>query len=259
MVRDAHRSRRRACAEPAAARSDHSSFTRKALLVVQATLSVVLVAGATMLARSLDKLEYQDFGFQVHGRVVVSLNSPPATYTPPKLQALYRQLEERLNRLPGVKGAGLALYNPLTNNWGELIFVAGHPPPKFMRTAAPRGIASVPTIFSTSAMTLATRTSFTGADNETSEPVAIVNEAFVKRFFKSTEDPLGQHFGLDMPENAGTFRIVGVVRDAKFAGFALDRPARPMFYVPLAQNVNYKDELLRGSKSPRTSSAACCW
>ena len=52
--------------------SDHSSFTRQALLVVQATLSVVLVAGATMLARSLNKLEHQDFGYQVRGRVVVA-------------------------------------------------------------------------------------------------------------------------------------------------------------------------------------------
>ena len=60
---------------------DRSSFARKALLVVQATLSVVLVAGATMLARSLNKLEHQDFGFRVEGRVVVSLNKPPATYT----------------------------------------------------------------------------------------------------------------------------------------------------------------------------------
>src|SRR5439155_17327372 len=59
--------------------SDHSSFARKALLIVQAALSVVLVAGATMLARSLNKLEQQDFGYQVQGRVVVSLNRPPAT------------------------------------------------------------------------------------------------------------------------------------------------------------------------------------
>ena len=72
-----------------------------------------------------------------------------------------------------------------------------------------------------------------------------MNEAFVKRFFKSDEDPLEQHFGMDLPENAGTFRIVGIVRDAKFAGFALDRPARPMFYVPLAQNVDYKNPLMK--------------
>jgi ABC-type antimicrobial peptide transport system permease subunit len=77
--------------------------------------------------------------------------------------------------------------------------------------------------------------------------VAIVNEAFVKRFFKSEEDPLAQHFGLDMPEYASTFSIVGVVRDAKFAGWGLSRPARPMFYVPLAQTVHYpeSDALMR--------------
>ena len=52
------------------------------------------------------------------------------------------------------------------------------------------------------------------------ENVAIVNEAFVRRFFKSEEDPLNQYFGLDLPENVGTYRIVGIVRDAKFAGGA---------------------------------------
>jgi predicted permease len=87
---------------------------------------------------------------------------------------------------------------------------------------------------------------FSPADNETARLVAIVNEAFVKRFFKSDEDPLGQHFGLDLPENADTFSIVGVVRDAKFAGFGLDRPARPMVYVPLAQNVPYSQDFMKG-------------
>src|SRR5208282_339415 len=70
------------------------------------------------------------------------------------------------------------------------------------------------------------------------------NETFVRRFFKSGEDPLEQHFGLDLPQNAGTFRIIGIVRDAKFAGWGLDKPAQPMFYVPLAQNVDYKDPLM---------------
>jgi len=94
-------------------------------------------------------------------------------------------------------------------------------------------------------MTMMRGRAFTPADNETTAPVAVVNEAFVKRFFKSDEDPLGQHFGLDLPENVGTFRIIGVVRDAKFAGFALSRPARPMFYVPLAQNVDYAQEVMK--------------
>ena len=224
---------------------DRSSFARKALLVVQATLLVVLVAGATMLARSLNKLEHQDFGYQVQGRVEVDMNNPPATYTQPQLASLYRQLEERLNRLPGVQGSGLALYNPLTNNWGELIMVAGHPPAQFHEEAGASWDRVSANYLQNLGMPILRGRAFTAADNETTAPVAIVNEAFVKRFFKSDENHLDQHFGLDVPEYAGTFRIVGVVRDAKFAGWGLSRPARPMFFVPLAQNVAYPDELMK--------------
>ena len=224
---------------------DRSGFTRKALLVVQATLSVVLVAGATMLARSLNKLEHQDFGFQVQNRVEVSMNRPPATYTGPQLAALYRQLEEKLNRLPGVQASGLALYNPLTDNWGELIMVAGHPPGKINEQAGSSWDRVSANYLQNLGMPILRGRAFTAADNETTAPVAIVNETFVKRFFKSGEDPIDQHFGLDLPQYDGTFRIVGVVRDAKFAGGGLSRPARPMFYVPLAQNVNYPDPLMK--------------
>ena len=224
---------------------DRSSFARKALLVVQATLSVVLVAGATMLGRSLNKLEHQDFGYQVQNRVEVSVNRPPATYTQPQLASLYRQLEDQLNRLPGVQSSGLALYNPLTDNWGELIMVAGHPPAKLNEEAGASWDRVSANYLQNLGMPILRGRAFTAADNETTAAVAIVNEAFVKRFFKTGEDPLDQHFGLDVPEYAGTFRIVGVVRDAKFAGWGLSRPARPMFYVPLAQNVNYPDELMK--------------
>ena len=144
-----------------------------------------------------------------------------------------------------MQAAGLALYNPLTDNWGELILVAGHPPPSWSERRARRGTASAPTTCRTSASAWCAGAHFTAADNETTEPVAVVNEAFVKRFFKSGEDPLDQHFGLDLPENVSTFRIVGVVRDAKFAGFALEQPTRPMFFVPLAQNVNYRNDLMK--------------
>ena len=219
--------------------SGHSSFASKTLLAVQACLSVVLVAGATMLARSLDRLENQDFGFQVNGRVVVALNSPPATYTLPKLSALYRQLEDRLNGLPGVRGSGLALYNPLTDNWGELIYVSGHPAPKMDGGAGASWDRVSARFLQNFGIPIQRGRNFKDSDNETTAPVAIVNEAFVKRFFKSGEDPIDQHFGLNRPENSSSFRIVGVVRDAKFAGWGLSRPARPMFFVPLAQNVAY--------------------
>jgi predicted permease len=225
--------------------SDHSSLARRALLIAQAALSVVLVAGATMLARSLDKLEHQQFGFTTEGRVVVSLNRPPATYTQPQLAALYRKIEDGLNRVPGITGSGLALYNPLTDNWGELVLVSGHPAPKMNGESGSSWDRMSESYLQNLGVKLVRGRYFDQTDTETTDLVAVVNEAFVKRFFKTGEDPLGQRFGLDLPENAGTFRIVGIVRDAKFAGFALRSPARPMFYVPLAQTVPYKDPLMR--------------
>ena len=224
---------------------DHSSLTRQVLLITQATLSVVLVAGAAMLARSLDNLQGQDFGYRVPGRVLVSINRPGATYTLPQLAAMYRRIEERVNRLPGVEGSGLALYNPLTDNWGELILVSGHPPPASGEQAGASWDRVSANYLQNLGVTMVRGRGFTAADNETTAPVAIVNEAFVKRFFKSNEDPLAMQFGMDLPELAGTFTIVGVVRDARFAGFQMNRPPRPMFYVPLAQNVDYKNPLIK--------------
>ena len=225
--------------------SDRSSLARKTLLIVQATLSVVLVAGATMLGRSLNRLEHQDFGYQVQGRVEVDLNNPPATYTQPQLMAMYRRLEDELRQIPGVQGAGLAMYNPLTDNWGELILVAGHPPGKINEESGASWDRVSANYLQDLGVPVVHGRAFTPADNETTAPVAIVNEAFVRRFFKSNEDPLEQHFGLDYPENANTFRIIGIVRDAKFAGFALDKPARPMFYVPLTQSIQYSQEIMK--------------
>jgi predicted permease len=224
---------------------DHSSLARRALLIVQATLSVVLVAGSTMLARSLANLENQDFGFEIEKRVLVGLNRPPSNYNTAKLAALYRDVEERLNRLPGVEGSGLALYNPLTDNWGELVLVAGHPLPKPGEQSGASWDRVSANYLQNLGVKLVRGRHFSPADNETSENVAVVNEAFVRRFFKNDEDPIDQHFGLDLPENVNTYRIVGVVRDAKFAGFALDRPARPMLYVALAQTVDYTNPLMK--------------
>jgi predicted permease len=225
---------------------DRSPLARQVLLIVQATLSVVLVAGSMMLARSLGNLENQDFGFEISRRVLVAMNRPPASYVPEKLAALYRDVEARLNRLPGVQGSGLALYNPLTDNWGELVLVAGHPAPK---PGDQIPVASWDRVSANYLQNLGVKLVrgryFTDADNETTEQVAVVNEAFVRRFFRSDEDPLDQHFGLDLPENVGTYRIVGIVRDAKFAGFALSQPARPMFYVALAQTVDYKNPQMK--------------
>lgn len=223
---------------------DGASFARKALLVVQASLSVVLVAGSAMLGRSLGNLEGQDFGFVRDGRVLVTVGRPSASITGERLTALYRDLEERLARIPGVQSAGLALYNPLTNNWGEGVLIAGKPAPAPGEQTGASWDRVSANYLQQLGVKLVRGRHFTANDNEMSQNVAVVNEAFVRRFFKADEDPLDQHFGLNLPENVNTFRIVGVVGDARFAGFQLDRPMRPMFFVPLAQRVNYANEMM---------------
>ena len=181
----------------------------------------------------------QDFGYEVDGRVVVSLNRPPATYTPPMLASIYRRLEERLNRLPGVTGSGLALYNPLTDNWGEMVFVAGPSaaedgrrgrrvlgsrqralPAEFRRRGRAR-----PRVHGGRQRDL-------GARRRRERGV---REALLQGRRGSARTALRPR----LSRERRTFRIVGVVRDAKFAGWGLSRPARPMFYVPLAQTVDY--------------------
>ena len=177
-----------------------------------------------MLARSLNKLEHQDFGYQVQGRVVVELHNPPASYTRPKLAALYRQTGRTPQSSAGSAGVRAGALQPAhrqlgrTHLWWPAIL-----PRKMNEESGASWDRVSANYLQNFGMPILRGRAFTAADNETTAPVAIVNEAFVKRFFKSGEDPLDQHFGLDLPENAGTFRIVGVVRDAKFAGLRLEQ------------------------------------
>ena len=67
-----------------------------------------------------------------------------------------------------------------------------------------------------------------------------MNEAFVRRFFKH-QNPIGQHFGMDRIQYAGSFEIVGVVRDMRYMTWAYKDPVRPMFWLPETQSVKYDD------------------
>ncbi|MGH9772931.1 MAG: ABC transporter permease, partial [Candidatus Acidiferrales bacterium] len=212
-----------------------SSFSRNALLAVQATLSVVLVAGAVMLARSLGNLEHQNLGFPVNNRITIELNVPQ-TYSLEHLNALYRNLQEHLDRRPGVKRAGLALYNPFIHNWGAPVYIAGGP----NHGLSSKFLASWDVVSSGYLQALGTpilrARGFTKYDTDAVAPVAVVNQAFVKKFFPN-KNPIGKHFGIAMAAYASAYRIVGVVRSAKFT--QPRAPALPMFFASLAQHVQY--------------------
>jgi ABC-type antimicrobial peptide transport system permease subunit len=86
--------------------------------------------------------------------------------------------------------------------------------------------------------------SITEADTPTTQNVAVVDEAFVKRFFKEGEDPIGAHFGLDLPQYGSTFEIVGVVRAANYTD-PTGHWRRPLFFVPLVQRVHYDNQMMQ--------------
>ncbi len=221
--------------------ADSTSLSQKALLILQAALSVVLLAGAGLLTRSLSNLEHQDFGFKTDHRISVAVQPLP-TYTQDQLRALYRRLEDRLSQVPGVKGVGLAMYSPFTGNWNDLVYTDASTNAKldFNQLASLDKVSAG--YLETMGHEILRGRTITEQDNETSRPIAVVNETFAKKFFPG-KDPIGHHFGLGLLAYSKSYEIVGILRDAKYIDPA--HPARPMFFAPLTQHVNYKEEQMQ--------------
>jgi predicted permease len=223
---------------------DHASFSQKGLVVAQATLSVVLLAGAGLLTRSLLNMQHQDFGYEVENRVVLSVTAPFSSYPQPKLDAMYRELQDKLSHIPGVERAALALYAPLQDNWGEMVIRQGHGMPGMEEKVGSSWDHVTPGYLETMGQQILRGRALTEDDTASTQNVAVVDEAFVKRFYKPGEDPLGTFFGLDMPKYGSTYRIVGIVRDANYTD-PTGKWKRPLFFVPLAQRVHYDEPLMQ--------------
>ncbi len=222
---------------------ERSSLPQKMLVVGQAALSLVLLACAGLLTSSLRNLEHQELGFATQNRVSVQINPPLASYTPERLDALYQALEDRLLQLPNVRGVSFALYSPMSGeNWGEMVAIEGRGDPKMSDDYASSWDRVSRHYFTNVGQNVVRGRDFDRTDTSGSRPVAIVNEAFVRQFFKN-EDPMGKHFGMDMSRFAKTYEIVGVVRDAKYTN--PDQPAHPMFFVPLEQNLHFDEPLMQ--------------
>ena len=208
-------------------RRDHT-FSQKWLVVLQISLSAVLLVGAGLVTKNLRNLEDQNFGFETQGRLVVDVDPSLAGYKPEKLSGLYRQLQERLPHIPGVLGASYSLYSPMSgNNWSEGIAIEGHPG-NF--TASWDRIG--PHYFETMGSHVLRGRSIGEEDTPSSQQVAVVNETFARKFFPK-EDAIGQHFGFDDQKHAGDFEIVGIVEDTKYQDAR--SPAYATFFLPFLQ------------------------
>lgn len=212
---------------------DRSSLPQKALVVIQASLSLVLLAGAILMSKSLANLEHQNFGVATANRYVLQFDPEGAGYTAERLPALYRELEDRFAALPGVSNVALALYSPLQgNNWGDCVIQQGYPAPGPNSKCGATWDRVSRHFLDAVGVPVVRGRGFTEQDTATSQLVVVVNQAFVKRFFPN-DDPVGKHFGIDFPQYSGMYEIVGV-----FADFKMNNPRdpiRPVFLRPLAQ------------------------
>jgi len=212
---------------------DRASLPQKSLIVCQAALSLVLLVCAGLLTQSLRNLEHQNFGIATANRYVFHFDPAGAGYTIATVRAANEQLEREFSALPGVQSMGLALYSPLEgNNWGEAVYVEGRPTPAPDANNNSSWDRVSPRFFETIGQPVLRGRGITDRDTATSRMVAVVNQAFVKKFFPN-EDPIGRHFGTFEQKYAADYEIVGIVADAKYTNPR--EPARPMYFRPMTQ------------------------
>jgi predicted permease len=214
---------------------DRSSLPQKSLVVFQAALSVVLLAGAMLLTKSLANLEHQNYGVVTTNRYVLRFDEQGAGYTLDRLPALYREIQDRFNALPGVASASLAEYSPLQGeNWSECVIQQGHAAPRQGEDCDSTWNRVDPQFLNSIGVPILRGRGFTDQDTNATPQVAIVNQAFVKKFFPN-QDPIGKHFGIDRPKYSGSFEIVGVFRDFMMNLQYSRGQVHPVFLRPMAQ------------------------
>jgi predicted permease len=219
-----------------------AGLSQKAIVVVQTAVSLLLVALAGMLTHSIYNLRNQDFGFHAESREIVTIEPPLAKYTVADLDRIYRDLKIRLEALPGVRSASVALNSPMADYWTNYVMLPGegNPPTDDAHRIGYDRVG--PGYFETIGQPLVEGRGILLSDREDTRQVAVVNQAFVRKFFPN-EDPLGRTFDFNPPVASHRFEIVGVVRDARYADPAL--PAEPMVFATLSQSIPYTDSALK--------------
>lgn len=209
--------------------SGRSTWAQKSLVVFQAALSLVLLAGAGLMARTLRNLGAAQFGFRADGLAVASVNPGFASYTPEKLAAAYAEIDRRIRQIPGVRDVSLALYSPMSgDNWQTYAALEDRP----LERINPSWDRVGTNFFDTLGARIVRGRGFGPRDTPGSMRVAVVNETFAAKYFPN-QDVIGKRFGLGGPEHRSDFTIVGVVEDIRFR--SPRRELRPMAFMPLLQ------------------------
>ena len=219
----------------------------KFLVAAQVALSLVVVFGAGLFARSLRNLAHTELGFDREHVLTVWIDPRSAGYGADQLPGLYRKLIERMEAVPGVRSAavsmcGLAVECRSTSGG---LKISGYEPAPLEDVIVQFSYVS-PGYLSTVGMRLLKGRDFDAHDQ--GNPVAIVNETFVKRYL-ANRDPIGQRFGRKLESE-----IIGVIADARVN--RVREPAVPMAYFPFDGDTVYAESLeIRAAGDPQTIAA----
>lgn len=217
------------------------SFAQRGLVVAQVAMSLVLLSAAALLSQSLRNLQHQNFGFDMDGRYVAWINPTLGNYKPEQMEPMFRQINDRLLATPGVRTVSEALYGPMTgDSWNHGIRIDGRPEPPAKEDTGCGWSRVTAGFFETVGAKIVSGRSIQEGDTGTTRPVAVVNEAFARRFFKG-ENAVGRHFGPGRLKYARMFEIVGVVKDIRYMTYDYRKPIRPMYWLPEKQTVQFDD------------------
>ena len=206
------------------------AWVRSGLVVVQVSLSFVLLVGAGLLIQSLQRIRTASPGFSTRGVLTTVVDLISAGYDNTRARTFQDALLERVQALPGVELAAFAHLNPL--GYGSysqtVIAVDGYtPPPNEQPTVEFNEVGTG--YFATVGIPLVSGREFTRADDENAALVAVVNETMVARYWNG-RNPLGERVQV----KGRWMQVVGVAKDSKYR--SVREVPRPFFYVPLRQN-----------------------
>jgi len=210
-----------------------TSRVAAALVVVQLALALVLLAGTGVLARTLYNLKSVELGFRPESVLLFALYPSEIGYTKATAPALYDRVLTAIEAAPGVRAATASLVDVLTGRGRrETIAVPGYASRSGENMNVEVNIVG-PRYFETIGVPLVLGRDLARSDTAASRRVAVVNEAFKRRFLGSGT-PLGRdvYFGEIQPDAPGIL-VVGVVPDTKY--HAVREASVPVVYVPLAQ------------------------
>jgi putative ABC transport system permease protein len=226
---------------------------RGVLVVSELAIAVVLLVGAGLLIQSLWRLRNVSPGFESQNLLTFVVGIPEVKYPVEKQDQFYRELESRLQSLPGVRSAGAVVPLPLSNDLYRISFeTEGRPVAKGNQPSADFFLAS-DDYFKTLGVSMLKGREFNQRDSGDAPGVIIVNQTFAKQFFPG-EDPIGKRIkpGIATGEKKPDWReIVGVVSDVRNRN--LSSELRPGFFVPQAQvPFNQMTMIIRTTNDPHS-------